>query len=303
MKKMNYKFFGMALLALAFTACEEGELGASGETEAKLGQLYVDAESAASQLFKNADEALRKLDAGDPLPYTIDGATFNEDAGNPGNYILDYGTTGTNTRNKVIKGMIKFNASGTNYLTAGTTVGLTYDNYSEDDLAVTGGLNLTNSSANGGTSFTMDIQNLTIIDDSETENKELVLNGSKSLDWTAGSATTGDVSDDVYTISDLPGGGGTTAGYNPDPTTNTYQHSLNVAFTAPLVIDNSCSYRLTQGIIDLTLTSTDDPSPLTFTNATIDFLTSDGCDKFFSIKLVNTDNNSEISTTRQFTGF
>lgn len=303
MRKLNYKFLSLAVAALAFTACEEGDLTATGEVEAAMGELYVNAEATASQVFGNIDEAMRKLDNGDALPYTIDAATFDVDPNDASRYILDYGT-GTNTRGKVVKGQVIASLSGTDYLATGSSVDITYDNYFEDDKPVMGNVVATNASNANDTVFDLDINNLAIQDDGEQDSdgnmvyKTMTLNSEKTLTWTEGANTPSDVSDDRYEIADMAGSTGTVATYDDN------QFSFNVTITSPLKIDNSCQYRLTQGVIDLDISTTKDPSPLTFTEATIDFREDDGCDRFLTLDLYNPSTETRLSDlTRQFGGF
>ena len=304
MRKLNYKLLGIAALAVAFTACEEGDLTANGEVEAAMGELYVNAEGTASQLFKNVDEAMRKLSAGDALPYTIDGAEFDEDPGTAGRYTFDYtgvNGAGVSTRGKMINGEVIVVLTGTDYLTPTSSVNVTYDNYSEDSKPVLGNIVVTNTGDGTSQSFDMDINGLTIEDDTPTDDggpKAMVLNSQKALTWTDGDATLNDASDDKYEIADRVGGTATSASYDAGI------YGFNITLTSPLKIDNTCQYRLTEGIIDLDISTTNDPSDLTFTGATIDFLSADGCDKFFSIDLENDNTGASITDlTRQFNGF
>ena len=304
MRKLNYKLLGLAALAMAFTACEEDDLTSSGEVEAAMGELYVNAEGTASQLFKNVDEAMRKLSAGDALPYTIDGAEFDADPATAGRYILDYtgvNGAGVSTRGKSVNGEVIVMLTGTDYLTPASSVSVTYDNYSEDSKPVLGNIVVTNTGDGTSQSFDMDINGLTIEDNTPTDDggpKAMIMDSQKSLTWTDGDATPNDASDDKYEIADRTGGSGTSASYDA----GTY--GFNITLTSPLKIDNTCQYRLTEGIIDLDISTTNDPSDLTFTGATIDFLAADACDKFFSIDLVNDDTGASISDlTRQFNGF
>lgn len=309
MKKMNYKLMALALVAFAFTSCEEDGLSSLGEIEAAMGELYVEAEGTASQLFKNVDEAMRKLEAGDALPYTIDNASFDEDASNPGTYYLDYGT-GTNTRGKVVKGKVMMTIANlqTGYLTPGASITASFDNYFEDDKPVLGSMNVLNQSDATNVIFDQNITGLTIEDNTSTEDggpKAFVLNSTKTLTWLAGAATTNDITDDVYTMAD-GANGGTSATYDNS------QYTFAINFTSPLKVDNTCQYRVTEGVVALNISTTINPSPITFTDAGLDFIATDGaddgnggkdgCDKFFKISLSNA-NGANIEVTRQFNGF
>lgn len=298
MRKFNYKFLGLAALAMAFTACEDGDLTSTGEVEAAMGELYVSAESNVSQIYRNVDEAMRTFDfsANPSVPITIDNATFDRDASDPNKYILDYGT-GTATRGKVIEGAIEMTLTGANYLDMGTTVDVSLANFKEDDKPVSGSIFLENM---GNNKFDMDVTAFTMEDNTSADDggpKTFVLNTDKSLEWSAGSATPTDVSDDVYSII------GTA-----DATYDNSNYTFDVVISKAMVIDNTCTYRLTEGVFDLDIATTVDPNPLTFNKATIDFIAGDGgnqdgCDKFFDLLLKNTETESELSTTRQFNGF
>lgn len=309
MRKLNYKLLGLAFLAVSFTACDEEGLGANGEVEAAMGELYVEAESAASRMFKHADEAMRKLDAGDPLPYTINEATFDEDATTPGTYFLDYGA-GKTPGGVLTEGKLIITRTGSNYLTPGSSVGIGFDEYKEAGKPITGSITATNVSDANTTKFELDVAGLTVVGDESTDEdgntvpgKALELTSDKTLEWTAGAATLNDISDDVYTLSNTAGGTGTSAKYDSE------QYTFTINLTSPLKIDNSCSFRLLEGVIDLDMSTTIDPSPLAFDKASIDFLAgdganSDGCDGFFEISLENTETGAKVSDlTRQFKGF
>lgn len=309
MRKLNYKLLGLAALAMTFTACEEGGLTANGEVEAAMGELYVQAESTASRMFKHADEAMRMLDNGDPLPYTINQGTFDVDPNNANRYILDYGT-GATPGGVLTEGKVIIERTGSSYLTPGATVSIGFEDYKEAGKPITGTIDASNNSDATNTIFQLDVDQLTVEGDATTDEngdvvpgKKLKLTTDKTLAWTSGASTLNDISDDAYTISNTPNGNATTATYDDD------QYTFTVALTTPLKIDNSCQYRLLEGVIDLGITTTIDPSPLTFTGAVIDFLPGDGanmdgCDKFFSIDLNNDDTGAKIEDlTRQFNGF
>lgn len=303
MRKLNYKLLGLAAIAVAFTACEEGDLTASGDVEAAMGELYVSAEGTASRMFKHADEAMRKLDNGDALPYTINEGTFDVDPNNANRYILDYGV-GKTPGGVLTEGKLIVERTGTNYLTPGSSVLIGFDEYKEAGQPITGSIDVNNVSDANTTIFDLDVTNLTLMEEtSETDGdgnaivNDFVLNTAKTLTWTDGSATLADITDDKYTISDQAGSSTTAAYKNGD-------YNFSVSIMSPLKIANDCNYRLTEGVIDLVISTDIDPSPLTFTNANIDFIGDDGCDKFFTIDLENTDTGTKITDlTRQFGGF
>ncbi len=310
MKKINYQLIALALAAMSFTACDEEGLGSIGELEAAMGEAYVNAEATASQLFKNVDEAMRAIDEGQTLPLTIDNAEFKVDPDGTYDYILDYTNTGTNTRGLVVKGKIGVNLTGANYLDNGSEVQVAYVNYSETsgdvEKPVTGGITVTNNSTPTDTTFRFQIQNLSVQDDGVADEngdggpKTLSLSSDKRLTWTKGADTPNDVSDDSYTIADNTGGS-TQADYDNG------NFTMDVTLTSPLLIDNTCSVRLVEGIIDLTIstTLTGEDNPLSFNSATIDFLAADGCSNFFQISLDSDDpEGASISDlTRQFNSF
>lgn len=292
MRKFNYKLLSLAVLALSFTACEEGDLTASGEVEAAMGDLYVKSEAGVSQLFRNADEALRSFDfdANPSVPITVDGATFDRHPTNPDMYILDYGA-GTTTRGKLIEGRMEILVTGTDYLDPGTTAGVNLRDYKEDGKAVTGTVTIESL---GNSNFDLDVNEYSIYDDNPDEDggpKRFMVNAEKTVTWLKGSETPADFSDDSYQFT-----GDATATYNND------DYTFVVDIVSPLVLENTCTYRMVQGAIDLQMSSTLDPNPLTFTDGTIDFLADDGCDRFFQIQLTN-ENGQEIKLSRQFDGF
>lgn len=301
MRKLNYKLLSLGLVLATLAACEEGDnLSGTGEIEASMGELYVNAEATASQLFKNADEAMRKLSDQQTLPYMIDNASFDVDPNdpdpmNPSQYILDYGQ-GTNTREKVIKGTVSVKLMGTDYLINGSSIEIGFDNYSEDDKPVSGTIIASNITPAGNTesSFAMDINNFTVQDDGVAGDdgtggpKTMVLNSEKVFTWNEGSSTV-DIMDDKYTISNDPTGSGTSAVYD------NAQYTFDVNITTPLKIENSCQYRMVEGVLDLQLDTDLDPNPLSFSDARIDFITDDGCDQFFDLNLDNSETGDRKS--------
>ncbi len=306
MRKLNYKFLSLAVAFLALGACEEDDLGNStGEIEAAMGELYVNAESTSSQVFKSIDEAMRRISNQDPLPYSIDNASFDVDPTDPTRYLLDYGQ-GTNTREKLVKGTISVSLTGTDYLVAGTSVSIGFDNYSENDKPISGDIIATNVTASGSAeaAFSLDVNNFSIQDDGEVDSegnggpKTMIVNSEKILTWTAGSATASDITDDKYTISNDPNGTGTSATYD------NAQFTFDVDITTPLEIDNTCQYRLVSGVIELEIETTVTPNPLAFTDATIDFVASDGCNQIFTINLDNSETGTQIrDLSRIFNAF
>lgn len=305
MRKLNYKLMGLAALAFAFTACDETGLGGAGEVEAALGQMYVNAESTASQMFKNVDEAMRTFDfaASPSVPLSIDGATFDRDPMDPNKYVLDYGN-GVATRGMTIAGQLEVSlTNGTDYLVSGTKATIGLVNYTENDKPVQGTFSVENL---GNDQFQMDIVGFRIEDDTPADQggpKALVLNTVKTVSWTAGTNTPNDVSDDAYTLA---GDGDATT---PDATAiYDTDYDLSITFLQPMKLDNTCSYRLLEGELQLNISTDLTPNPLTFNKAIIDFLSGDGdnnngCNNVFEIDLENTETESKLSTSRTFNGF
>lgn len=306
MRKLNYKLMSLAVVAMAFTACEEDGLGGTGEIEASIGEMYVNAESTVSQMYKNVDEALRTFDfaANPSVAITIDGASFDRHPTETDKYVLDYGN-GVATRGKTIAGSLEISMTGgTDYNVAGTQASVALMNYTENDKPVSGSFVAENM---GSDKYSLDIANFSVQDNTSDDDggpKTLtIVNSNKLMTWTSGSGTPSDVSDDAYTID---GNGANGA----DDISAVYDGDYNVAinFLQPMKLDNTCTYRLLEGELELTLSTSLDPNPLAFDKAVIDFITgdgsnSDGCDNFFEIDLENTDTQAKLNTTRQFNGF
>lgn len=296
----------LAVLAMAFTACEEDGLGGSGEVEASIGEMYVNAEAVISQMYNNVDEALRTFDfaANPSVAITIDGATFDRHPTDADKYVLDYGN-GVSTRGKTIAGSLEVSMTGgTDYSVAGTEASVALMNYTENDKPISGAFVGKNM---GSDKYSLDITNFSVEDNTSADDggpKTLTItNSNKLMTQTAGSSTPDDVSDDAYTID-----GNGASGANDISAVYDGDYNVAINFLQPMKLDNTCSYRLLEGELELMLSTSLDPNPLTFNKAVIDFISgdgsnSDGCANFFEIDLENTESQAKLNTTRQFSGF
>ncbi len=288
MKKMNYKLFAAFALAGALVSCDEtNPLGENGEVEAALGELYITAESAASRLFGNVDFVLRNPPASTSDSIAINGAWAKMDPNNSNEYFIDYGNGTAGSDGVMRKGEIRFSLTGNSYLDQNANVSVSLTDYEEGDMPIGGSIAITNNGqTNGNDNFSFAVTNFTVED---AEGNPLSFNATKDFVWEAGSATPSDASDDRYTIS------GTSSGSSLGNTIST-----TVDMTEKLVIDNTCSYRMVEGILSLSLTG----DSLVFDSGSIDFKSADGCAGFFDIELENTAESRVVTlTNRAFQGF
>jgi len=279
MKISNIKFYVIAGF-LALTACEGDEDPFNpdgGGFEAKLGQLYVDAEARASNIYNRIDEARRDsvLEASDST--VIDGATVTRTGSD---IKINFGNGVTGSDGKVRKGSIDVSESG-DYLVPGGSLTATLNNYSVDDEPITGSLMAQND---GNDSISVTVTNLNY-------KNEFNFQSSKTIYWESGFSTINDVSDDRYQV----GGSGTgteTAGNN----------QVVATFVDPMILDKTCEHSILEGVIDLTLSG----DSVNYDGVGVNFIAgdgvnSDGCDNLFRIAVDQ--NGTNVTFTRQFSGF
>lgn len=280
MKKVNTKIFLAALLAAGISSCDEDALGSQGEVEAKVGELYVQAEATGSRIINTVDLALRdpSFIANDSTQ--VDGAVVERDGAS---IVIDY-RNGTSGSDGVLReGQINLLMSGgTDYMVSGTSLAGTFLNYKEAGKPVTGAFNIANQ---GNNAFALTLTQLSITD---AEDNVFSLSANKTLNWVKGFSTTNDFTDDEYTLS------GTSTG-----TADTI--TVSASITTPFSYKSACQYRLEEGVLSINLSSST-PNNVNYTGGSVDFLSDDGCNNLYKIILESADGGS-VNSTLTFNGF
>ncbi len=279
MKISNIKFYVLAGF-LALTACEgeEDPFNTDGSGfESQLAQLYVDAEALATNIYNRVDVALRDsvLNATDSA--MIDGAKVTRSGST---VTIDFGNGVTGSDGKVRKGNISITETGS-YMVANGSATAVLNNFSVDDEPVAGSVTAANQ---GNDSILITVNNLNY-------NNEFTFQSTKTVVWESGFNTPNDDSDDRYNLNGNGSG------------TETVASNMVVAnISNNLVFDRICEHGVTEGKIDLTLSG----DSVKYDNVGVDFIAgdganSDGCDNLMRITV--NQNGTEITVTRQFSGF
>ena len=265
---------------MGIVSCDENGLGGQGEAEAKIGELFILAESTGSRIINTTDLALKDPDLAANGTTTIDGANVTK-TGN--DIVIDYGTGTAGSDGILREGQVSLTMSGgSDYMVAGTSVDGTFNNYKEAGKPVSGTFKVDNQ---GNDVFGLELTQLSVTDE---DDNGFTLNATKTLSWDAGLSTLSDVSDDEYTLS------GTSSG-----TADTLSVTANI--TSPFIYKGACQYRVEEGVLSITLESST-PNVPTYTSGSIDFLSEDNCNNLYEIKLQN-DDGGEVITTQTFSGF
>ncbi len=169
-------------------------------------------------------------------PVKLSCATYTVSDSTPGVYpktlTLDFGAGCTSLDGVLRKGVVVYNFSGPLF-TAGTTVSVTFNNYSVNGYGIQGAYAITNNSTQAGIAFTTVVTN-GIITYPDLTNYHYSHN--KTYTQTAGANTPFDLTDDVYAItgnSAFSASGGS---------------SLVLTTSTPLIRTFTC-LNITQGVV------------------------------------------------------
>ena len=161
--------------------------------------------------------------------------------------IVDFGTTDcTCADGRVRRGKIIITYTGGHYADSGSTHTITFDNYYQDDNAVTGTKTVTNM---GNNSAGQPYFNVTISGTiTRTTGTVITANWTRVRTWIAGYTTLGVWADDVYSIS----GTGTMTRTTSAGVTTTL--SADISTATPLITAYTCRY-IEAGTITYTLST------------------------------------------------
>lgn len=196
MKHFNTLAICLLLGIIGFTSCRESDRDEDSSTIAVEG--YALSETLHHDLFKIIDEAVKN----EPGIKNLSCATITADTvSNPKTMIIDFGSTncaGADGVNR--RGVINVTVFSGYYSDSGAVVSITpASDYFVNDYKVTGTVTLTNRgiNASGNTWYFMDVNNLRIAN----SEWNIVSNADLSVEWTAGTSTPMDVSDDSWTVT------------------------------------------------------------------------------------------------------
>jgi hypothetical protein len=289
MRNLTSKLLAVLALAMMFTACEE-ELDLEGNSalQIKVAELYLQAEGRASQVFSTIEEGFRNPDyISNGTAMLSSGATFYNDAASNA-VLVDFGM-GTVVGGDLIKGVISLDQQGTNYQDNNAIVIAQLIGYSIDDSPVLGKITLRNVTAvTGPESREITVEDFTIQEEFQPDSINVFkLNSATKLDWSAGSTTPTDITDDQYEVignnltgSDIIG--------TLTPPGFAYDVSIDLDITEKLVVSNACDYSIISGLTTLTFgtSSTLEADEPFLTGGSLDFDREDTglCDQFVRLE-------------------
>lgn len=267
----------LAIVAVStlLISCDEDDLTAAAtETEAKLGEYLVEAESYGNNIYKIIDEALRDSTFLADDSTTINGATVTA---NGSMISIDYGTGGS-YQGKTFEGALDLTQTGGNdILMSGYKVTGMFNGFKIDGQDVTGTFSVENV---GNNTFDIDFVNTSF-------NSEFSTSLDKSITWVNGITTPNDNSDDRYQISGSANGA----------IANT-NDSVSANITTPFDFDKACMYGIVEGVMSVDFFG----DSITYDNGIIDFRSADSCNNIYDLQLTGSD-GSNINLPLIFNGF
>lgn len=268
--KNNYLALFLAISALTLTSCEDDILGGFSEAETALSDKYMATEAALSNIYRIVDNTMRDS----TLIAKDTSVVFGAKVIRTGSTVLiDFrpGVIGLDGRTR--SGSISITETN-DYRQVGGVLTVDLTSYVVDNFNVTGILGVENF---GADSLRLNASRLAAVDSFE-------LDGSKTIVWMNGfkTATT---ADDVYKIKGMATG-------------KQLANTLSSTIMEPMVIDNSCQYRLLEGLVEMQF-AMDTASAQT--SGSIDYIKTDGCENLARIKIKK--GETEITLARQFFGF
>ncbi|MGK0406621.1 MAG: hypothetical protein ACJAZH_000436 [Roseivirga sp.] len=278
MRNFTSKFLAVLVLAATFTACEEdGDLEGNAALQTKVAELYLQAEGRTNQIFSTIDEGFKNQDYIDNGTAVLsNGATFSNDPTSSA-VNIDFGM-GIDVGGDLIAGAISLDQQGTIYADNNAIVVAQLVGYTVDASPVLGKITVENKTIAGGSeSREITVEDFTIQEELAADSINIFkLNTATKLDWTAGSSTPSDITDDQYEVmgnsSNLPAFANDITGVL-SPAGVAYDVSIAITITEKLVVANSCDYRIVSGLSTLSFgtTSTVEADAPFLTGGTLDF--------------------------------
>jgi hypothetical protein len=268
----------LALAALGLTACEEDILfgGEQGQDQAALSESFLTAQVRANFLYKVFDQTMRDSSFQATDSTSVEGATAQR-ASN-GDILVDFGNGAVGSDGRTRSGQVRYtDVGGVPYTSAGAKYNLSFNNYAVESAPVTGSMSMENK---GNNKIGLNLANFSVME-------QTAFNANQEVQWDSGFATQNDLSDDLYSVS------GTA-----DLTDSAASQSIAATFTAPVKLQQSCAFGVTQGVLDLTFSG----DSLDYNQGTMDFLAEDGCNNVVELTLSD-GNSNEITVPLSFEGF
>jgi hypothetical protein len=241
---MKTKFFLLSILIsvalIVFFSCKKEE-EADMDTTSALD--YTKAEQAGSATFSTVNhyginqEQIKSLNA-DTVTITIENVTSSAW---PKKLTLDFGPGILCLDGFVRKG--KLFAVFSNHwhpdsVVAGTNVNVTFEDYYVENVKREGAFIITyDGKPNGGAQYTIEAKDAKLI---YSNGDEIFWNSTRTTVWTAGFETLGDETDDQFETT------GEAEGIDK------LGRSYSASITTPLFTDNTCEYKVTKGVIEIT---------------------------------------------------
>lgn len=273
---------GVVALGLT-TSCEDLNLCDLTEDNLSMGDAFLETTSSFMNIVGRADQAIRNGELQTNGTATIDVATVTLTTDS---LIIDFGNTNVVTSDgRSRRGKIVGSLTGDYFMSAGVMT-LDLEDYYVDDTQIQGGITLTNNGVvNNEWSYDLTSSNFAI-------GTDYTYDANLNLAWLSGFTTQDSIADDVFTI----GGAGSSA-TGTDLSNNV---EFECIFTEALKFDRSCTYLVTEGIVDVSLDLTNIPDS-SLVDVNVDFKSSDGCNNV--VILTGSCEESTVSLPQNFDGF
>ncbi|GGH74038.1 hypothetical protein [Phaeocystidibacter marisrubri] len=278
-KTKNFLYKSLAVVALAGTmvSCEDINLCGITEDDLDMGDAFIETTSYFMNVVSRVDEAMRNEDLQNNGSTTIDGATVTlaNDS-----ITVDFGTSNVICQDgKSRRGKISGSITG-DYFTQAGSINLNLTGYHVDDVPVVGNIAVTN------TGQTANNWVISLVSSNFTIGTEYNYNANLSMEWESGFTTTDSIEDDVFELYGMAHG---------NDLADTI--SFSTSFTENMRFERTCQYVVTEGIVDVSLTS----GTSEVANVTVDFKDEDGCNNVVFLN-ANCD-GTEVSFPHTFDGF
>ena len=259
----------MALLCTGiFTACEEQDLSSLLDpSNSDLAIAYVNAESDFLDIYNRVELAMRDSVLQATGSTTMDGAAVSMNPTN-GTLTINFGNTNVLTSDgKARRGSINVANLTPAFLTVPNSVMQVSTNefYVDDDKTQL--YFQTTNRGLSGTAQHFEVDTFAL----DIENGNYQLRGHKNFYWVQGFTTAFQTNDDIYRMEGFSRAVGQSNGAE-----------INATFSAasPVTVDRSCTYTVTQGMIDLVVVKSEGNQ-----NGSVDFIPEDGCNNLMRVSL------------------